>query len=217
MSVAGIVIRRKPERWVSGALTLIILVIVGYLAWQLVGTNAVAAHQQRTVVGAMRSDWSDRSGNANDDPLSLGEGFAVLRIPRFGADFQVPVIQGVTDDDLASGVGHFSDTARPGQIGNFAVAGHRITRGQPFSDFPSLQAGDKVVVETRTDVFTYVLDDDGTSITVPYDDTGVVQPVPGKPGVKPHQRLITLVTCSELYRTDDRSVVHGHLVSDQHV
>lgn len=210
-------VRRVPERLLAGALTLVIVAVVGYLGWQFVGTNLVSEHKQHAVVGAIQGDWSDRSGDANDDALRMGEGFAILRIPRFGADFEVPIIQGVADSELASGVGHFSDTVRPGQIGNFAVAGHRVTRGQPFADFPSLRAGDKVIVETRTDVFTYVLDGNGTDITVGYQDTSVVQPVPGRPKATPHKALITLVTCSELYRTDDRSVVHGHLVADAHV
>jgi sortase A len=215
--VTGRATRRGPERLLAGALTLAILAIGGFIAWQLVGTNVVADHQQRAVVGALNSAWSDRTGNADDDPLRMGEGFAVLRIPRFGAGFEVPVIQGVDDSDLASGVGHFPDTVRPGQIGNFAVAGHRITRGQPFSDFPSLRAGDKVIVETRTDVFTYVLDNSGTDLTVGYADTAVIRAVPGHPAATADQALITLITCSELYRTDNRSVVHGHLVSDVHV
>lgn len=196
---------------------MVIVAALGYLGWQFVGTNVVSEHKQHTVVGAIQGDWSDRTGDANADPLRMGQGFAILRIPRFGTDFQVPIIQGVEDSELASGVGHFSDTVRPGQIGNFAVAGHRVTRGQPFADFPSLRAGDKVIVETRTDVFTYVLDNDGTDITVGYQDTAVVQPVPGHPKATPHRALITLVTCSEIYRTDDRSVVHGHLVADAHV
>ena len=209
--------RRGPERWVSGLLTVAILVGLGFLGWQFIGTDIVSKHRQQGVVGSLQGDWSDRSGDANQDQLRLGQGFAILRIPRFGADFEVPIIQGVADDQLASGVGHFSDTARPGQIGNFAVAGHRVTRGQPFADFPSLRAGDRVIVETRTDVFTYVLDDGGTDQMVDYRNTAVVAPVPGRPKAAPKRALITLITCSELYRTQDRSVVHGHLVADEHV
>jgi sortase A len=209
--------RRGPERWVSGLLTVAILIGLGFLGWQFIGTDIVSKHRQQGVVGSLQGDWSDRSGDANQDQLRLGQGFAILRIPRFGADFEVPIIQGVADDQLASGVGHFSDTARPGQIGNFAVAGHRVTRGQPFADFPSLRAGDRVIVETRTDVFTYVLDDAGTDQMVDYRNTAVVAPVPGRPKAAPKRALITLITCSELYRTQDRSVVHGHLVADEHV
>ncbi|WP_436701509.1 class E sortase [Nocardioides sp. BYT-33-1] len=209
--------RRTPARLLSALLSLLIVALLGWLGWQLWGTNVAAEHRQRTVVGALEDGWSDREGDATNDPLRLGEGFAVLRVPRFGADFEVPIIRGVSEEDLASGVGHFSDTARPGQIGNFAVAGHRVTRGQPFADFPSLRAGDEVTVETRTHLFTYVLDNGGTDIEVPAADTSVIRPVPGRPGATPKRALITLVTCADLTTSEDRSIVHGHLVSSTHL
>ncbi|TQK68789.1 class E sortase [Nocardioides sp. SLBN-35] len=209
--------RPTPGRLLSVLLSLLIVALLAWLGWQLWGTNVVAEHRQREVVGALQEDWGDRQGDATDDPLRLGDGFAVLRIPRFGADFEVPVIQGVSEDDLASGVGHFSDTARPGQVGNFAVAGHRVTRGQPFADFPSLRVGDEVTVETRTHLYTYVLDDGGTDIEVPASDTTVIRPVPGRPSAVPKRALITLVTCADLTTTEDRSIVHGHLVASTHL
>ncbi|GAA3549999.1 class E sortase [Nocardioides daeguensis] len=209
--------RRPSGRLLSTLLSVLIVCLLAWLGWQLWGTNVAAEHRQRGVVGALQDEWGDRGGDATSDPLRLGEGFAVLRVPRFGEDFEVPVIQGVSEDDLASGVGHFSDTARPGQVGNFAVAGHRVTRGQPFADFPSLRAGDEVTVETRTHLYTYVLDDDGTDIEVPASDTSVIRPVPGRPGAVPDRALITLVTCADLTTTEDRSIVHGHLVSSTHL
>ncbi|QMW66052.1 hypothetical protein H4N58_18215 [Mumia sp. ZJ1417] len=41
----------------------------------------------------------------------------------------------------------------------------------------------------------------------------MLDPVPGEPGGVPTERLITLVTCSELFHTDARSVVFGELAS----
>ncbi|MFP5282231.1 MAG: sortase domain-bontaining protein [Actinomycetes bacterium] len=55
-------------------------------------------------------------------------------------------------------MGHYPSTAGPGQVGNFALAGHRITHGQPFARLLELDRGDKVVVETRDAVYTYVLE-----------------------------------------------------------
>ena len=58
------------------------------------------------------------------------------------------VVEGVGDDDLARGPGHFPGTALPGEVGNFAVAGHRATHGEPFAHLDKLEEGDPVVVET---------------------------------------------------------------------
>ena len=57
------------------------------------------------------------------------EVFGIMRIPRFGADYQVPMAGGVsrarTLDPI--GIGHYPGTKMPGEIGNFAVAAHRTT------------------------------------------------------------------------------------------
>ncbi len=141
-----------------------------------------------------------------------------MRIPAFGKKYVVPVQQGTSDEVLAEGFGHFRGTAQPGQVGNFAIAGHRVTHGEPLRDMPSLRPGDRVVVETRTTTFTYRLDTDPNDLVVDLDNVWVLDPVPHNPrgGVQPAQRrgqrLITLTTCAELFHTDDRMIAFGHLV-----
>ena len=70
----------------------------------------------------------------------------------------MPVVQGVSLPDLSRGVGHYPKTAVPGEIGNFAVAGHRATNGEPFAHLDAVKVGDSLVVETRSEWFTYVVD-----------------------------------------------------------
>ncbi|MGH3425333.1 MAG: class E sortase [Nocardioidaceae bacterium] len=192
--------------------------LLGYVGWEYFGTNIVAKHRQSELSQGLASRWraDGADGDADHDKLATGEAMALLRIPRFGKDYEVPIVKGVDDDSLASGVGWFPKTARPGQVGNFALAGHRVTHGEPFHDFPELRKGDKVVVETRTHVYTYRLRDNGTDRTLDFSQTWVLDPVPGKPEVKPTEAMITLVTCSELFHTDNRNVVFGDLVTTEH-
>jgi sortase A len=143
----------------------------------------------------------------------LDKAMAILTIPAFGADYKVPILVGTSDYALGRGVGWYDSTQLPGQIGNFAIAGHRITHGQPFSRLLELKPGDKVIVETKSYIFTYVIDESPSSLTVKDVDSWVLDPVPGKPGVKPTQALITLTTCQDLFHSPDRSVGFGHLAS----
>ena len=99
----------------------------------------------------------------------------------------------------------------PGQIGNFAIAGHRVTHGQPFSRLLELDKGDQIVVETRSAIYTYVLDTAPRDLTVEDTATWVIDPVPGKPDATPTQPLITLTTCQDLFHSPDRSIGFGHL------
>jgi sortase (surface protein transpeptidase) len=85
----------------------------------------------------------------------LGEGFAKLRIPALGADYVFTIVEGTDSDDLYIGPGHYSETQLPGEQGNFAVAGHRVSKGSPFNDLGLLHSCDAIVVETQDDWFVY--------------------------------------------------------------
>ncbi|MFX8907022.1 sortase, partial [Acinetobacter baumannii] len=53
------------------------------------------------------------------------------------------------------GIGHYPDSAMPGEVGNFALAAHRTTFGKPFNRIADLRAGDAIVVETPDGWYTY--------------------------------------------------------------
>ncbi len=140
---------------------------------------------------------------------SLGDGFALMYIPRLrGSVWGEPVVHGVNLADLAEGIGHYPDTALPGQVGNFAVAAHRATHGEPFRDIDQLRAGDEVVVETRDTWYVYRLDRD--RIVLP-DAVWVIDPVPGEPTAKPTRALVTLTTCNPRWASYERWIWWGEL------
>ena len=185
--------------------------ILGWFAWQFWGTNVVAQREHDRIRTEIIQQWESKEPA---DPKKI-EGIGLLRIPRFGDDFEVPILDGDDDATLARGVGRYTDGAQPGRVGNLVLSGHRATHGEPFRDFLKLRRGDEVIVETRTHVLTYTLREDGDAIRVPFTTSWPLWPVPDPDagGKKPTERLITLVTCSELFRTDDRNVVVGELES----
>ena len=109
---------------------------------------------------------------------------------------------------LALGVGHYVGTAGPGQVGNFAVAGHRTTYGRPFHDVDRLRDGDRVVVETAATVYVYEVT--SRDIVRPRD-VEVIAPVPGEPGEAPVEAVLTMTSCHPKYAATQRFVVHGRL------
>ena len=182
------------------------LAVMGYFAWQYFGTNIVAKHKQGEIKKETKLQW--KKGVE-------GDAIAMLRVKRFGSDYEVPIVKGFDKGALARGVGWDTKSERPGEIGNFAIAGHRVTHGEPFSKFPKLKKGDLVVVETRRYVYTYKLRNSGTSITVTFHTPWPLWRVPDPDGrnERPTERLITMLTCSELFHTNNCSVVIGELVS----
>jgi len=204
--------RRSRKRRGRGLITTlgVVLVLAGlgllaYFAWQYFGTNIVSKQKQAEIKQSLKVDW----GKGID-----GDAIGLLRVDRFGDDYEVPIVKGFDDEALAEGVGWDPESARPGKIGNFAIAGHRVTHGEPFSKFPELRKGDVVEVETRRHIHTYRLRNSGTSITLDFSVGWPLWPVPDPDarGEKPTERLLTMVTCSELFHTRNRNVVIGDLV-----
>lgn len=207
----------RVRRLVGGAGELLItlgVLLLLFAAWQLWWTDVVADRAQAQIVQTLEDDFSRGRAapvEANGIPAAIGTdgAFAVVRIPRFGADYARPVIQGTGRPVLALGVGHYVGTAGPGQVGNFALAGHRTTYGRPFHDVDQLVDGDRVVVETAGDVYVYEVT--SREIVRP-TDIGVIGPVPGDPGGTPTEAMITLTSCHPKYSATQRFVVHGRLV-----
>ncbi len=211
--------KKKPTRWLTyGGYGMVLagLAVLAWVAWQFWGTNWVSERRQDEVASALEDSWADGSDTVTTD---FGRASAILHVPRWGDDYAIPVLEGSTDEVLAAGIGHVEDTADPGEVGNYVLAGHRVTHGEPFADFPELEEGDLVYVETRTVTYTYELDFGGTDLEVPFTDDWVLQPFPKNPdgGVEPPgdvgDELITLVSCAEIFHTEQRSVVFGHLIA----
>jgi sortase A len=223
---------RGTAFWLGVVLVLAGCGLLGYAAWQFFGTNLVSAHRQAQLIERTERAWSlgparagsvraGSQGEGSGDRSGAGVAAALVRIPAFGDDYRVPVQEGVSDSVLAEGLGHFRGSADPGQVGNFALAGHRVTHGEPLRDLPSLRPGDRVVVETRDRSYTYRIDMSPPDLVVGFDDVWVIAPLPRNPdgGVQPAQRagrrLLTLTTCSELFHTDNRMIAFGHLVGSR--
>ena len=193
------------------------LACLGWVGFQYFGTNVVSDRVFETEAEQLRTKWQEqeKTDPKGRDGASVipGDAIALLRIPAFGDDYEIPILNGTDLTILSKGVGHYSSTAAPGQIGNFAIAGHRVTHGQPFAKMLTLKKGDEVIVETREAIYTYVIDDSPRRLTVKDGETWVLDPVPGEPDAKPTEALITLTTCQDLFRSADRSIGFGRLQS----
>jgi sortase A len=208
--------------WLGLAMVLAGLILLGYVGWQFWGTNWTSHRAQRQVTSDLQQQWA-RPGPAlhklQPQYVPKGKASALVRIPKFGRKYVVPVLEGTSEGVLARGYGHFQHTAQPGQVGNYALAAHRVTHGEPLRRMPELRPGDRVIIETVADTYTYRLDTNPNSLIVPFTGIWVLDTLPKnpdkggtQPAQRPGQRLITLTTCSELFHTDNRMIAFGHLV-----
>jgi sortase A len=179
-----------------------------YAQWESEALPSVAA--PTATAGPPETGPPETAPPAEPRPVDLGEGIGVIRIPRFGADNAWAVVEGVRVEDLRRGPGHYPGTALPGEVGNFAVAGHRTTYGAPFYEVESLQEGDKIVVETRTAWLTYAVFD--MNYPVPVDSTWAVEPNPQDLGAPATRAIMTMTTCHPRFSAQYRFLVFSELV-----
>ncbi|GAB3014530.1 hypothetical protein GCM10023080_097270 [Streptomyces pseudoechinosporeus] len=201
-------------------------VIVLFVVYVLFWTGVKADSAMDDQIDSLQDQWSKGTVAAESQaptaenpeppaPYEDGKPFAVMYIPRLGFTWNKPVLEGTKTGTLKKGLGHYASTAQLGQEGNFAVAGHRRTYGDPFKDFPRLRPGDAVVLTDGTTWFTYRID------TKPYktlpSDIAVIDPVPRKSGYTRAGRYLTLTTCEPEWGHSHRLIVWAHLDATQPV
>jgi sortase A len=190
------------------------LLFISYLIW---GTALRAQSAQRQLSSELNQQWqqAQSSGGAHGASpeqfnVATGQPFAFITIPAFGAQWKFPLIQGTALAQLNVSPGHVPGTQWPGQLGNFAIAGHRVTAGNPFWSLPSLRAGDLVDIQTEDNDYTYRITGEQTVLPT---NLSVLDAVPGHPAERATQRLITLITCDPAWTGTHRIVVTGVLIS----
>ncbi|MXM65604.1 class E sortase [Streptomyces sp. HUCO-GS316] len=216
------VVRTVSELCITAG-TLIVLFVVYVLFWTGVRADGAMEHQ----IDLLQDQWARSSarpsasgggaaaGPEEPEPYTYGRPFALMYIPRLGFTWNKPVLEGTGTGVLKKGLGHYARTAQLGQKGNFAVAGHRRTYGDPFKDFPKLRRGDAVVLTDGLTWFTYRIDR-GPYKTVP-SDVEVIDAVPRKSGYTRAGRYLTLTTCDPEWGHSHRLIVWAHLDSTQPV
>ncbi|WP_051127241.1 MULTISPECIES: class E sortase [unclassified Streptomyces] len=196
--------------------------------WQQTPDGEVPATDQPDASDASDDPAVSPSGTPTDEPTGKGDAgahqvapaprwdqaYAILSIPRLG--LRAPVAQGVSKANVLNHgyVGHYPGTAQPGSAGNFALAGHRNTHGEPFRYINRLRRGDTLTVRTRSATYTYVVDK--TLGRTSASDGGVINPVPRSrvvpsAGYDAAGYYITLTTCTPEFTSKYRLVVWGKL------
>jgi sortase A len=186
---------------------LIVLLFAGY---EVFGNSAKVENEQDTLANQLDQEWNDPtvapSEPAKAAPAAPGKNLVGrLYIPKLGMKWVV--VNGVRPQDIRYAPGHYPDTAAPGEIGNFSVAGHRIRK--IFWRLDELKPGDVVGVETRSNWYIYKVI--GHEVVKP-SAVEVVAPVPDKPNAKPTKALLTLTTCNPKFNNYQRLIVHAELV-----
>jgi sortase A len=212
--------RRRPRVTVLGVLGdvlitagVLVLMFIGWQQWFndiVVGRqHAQAAQQINDSFGKVTDPSAEPAGGWGTPKVSAQPGnaqvFGTMYVPRFGATYAVPLAGGTTTAGTLDtiGVGHYDDTQMPGQVGNFAVAGHRTTHGAPFNGIANLQLGDEIYIGTADGWYTYTFRN--TEYVAP-TQVSVLDMAPDQVDVRTTDRVMTMTSCNPLYSARERIV-----------
>ncbi|MFC8831791.1 class E sortase [Streptomyces griseoincarnatus] len=187
-----------------------------FVTYQLWWTNVRAQAQAGKEASDLQQDWAN--GERKPGAFEPGQGFALLHIPKL--DVVVPIAEGINSKKVLDRgmVGHYAEgalkTAMPyDKTGNFGLAGHRNTHGEPFRYINRLQPGDPIVVETQDKYFVYKA---ASMLPVtPPSNVSVLDPVPKGSGFTGPGRYITLTTCTPEFTSKYRLIVWGQMVEER--
>ncbi|MDO5025236.1 MAG: class E sortase [Trueperella sp.] len=213
---------------VIGEILITIGILIGlFIVWQLWWTG-IEANQTRAVAVAEFGTAPETEKVATPQegpppewtgPTETPEVMGLIKIPRFGADYVFPIRAGTQNIGVLNtgSYGWYQMSQKPGELGNFALAAHRMTYGDPLIDVEELQNGDQIVIETEEAFLVYKITDH--KIVMP-EDGWVILPDPFE-AEKAHlqgkayeqgeinTRYITLTTCHPKYGSSHRWIVHG--------
>lgn len=223
--------RARPRATFTGVLGELLItvgvVVLLYVGWQMWIGDWIMGAENNAQGQELSQEWADdpviaptaaptpdpTATPATPEPIALpqpkdGKTFAVVHIPRFGDGYAVKAAGGVTKPrTLDKGLlGHYPGTAMPGQVGNFALAGHRTTWGAPLGPIADLRLGDAIVVETPEGWYTYRF---RTLEYVKPSAVDVLDTVPRAGNQTDGDRYITLTSCSPRYSNAERIIAYG--------
>lgn len=131
---------------------------------------------------------SEQASGSEEETAIFLEGNVIGIIEIEAIDIRLPIVEGASARDIAYAIGHMSETAPIGAVGNCVLAGHNGSRnGVFFTNLNQLVAGDMIkLIDRNGEVYLYEVSD--MFIVGPYDNEVKAQG---------EDEILTLLTCAE--------------------
>ena len=187
-------------RKIIGVLLILIGVgIIGTVAYKKI----VTSQKQNELLEAFESQLAEGDNENTEEEVNLDSinGYtpiAIMKIPSI--KLKQPVVEGITEDVIKYFLGKFPESTMPGEVGNFAVAGHRVSDfTDAFINLYKVKPGDNVIVTTKDGKYTYEV-----------EESFIVEPEQVEVLENADYEKITLITCT--IGSKRRVIVTGKLI-----
>lgn len=192
-----------------------------FVAWQLWVGDWIIGSQKQAAATELTQQWEQDAltpapaptEGSGDVPVIAepghGDVFGVMQIPRFGSDWKFEIASGISRPDILDQgeIGHYPDTAMPGEEGNTVYAAHRWTSGAPFDPIDKLVVGDAIVIQTPDGWYTYRF---RNLEYVQASQVEVLLPIPQAVDVAADGRYLTLTSCAPKLNMLERIIAYAY-------
>ncbi len=192
------VLKEKIRRGIGIILIIVGLALIVSIVYKKIETSRKQKELQNILEQVISEDPEDGSEGKQEISINGYEPVALIEIPSI--NLSQGLVEGITDDILQYYLGHFETSVKPGEKGNFAVAGHRVSDySEAFVNLYKVEAEDEVIVKANKKEYIYkvtenfIVDPSRVDVLDNTDDA-----------------TITLITCT--VGAKERVVVKGKLV-----
>ena len=192
-----------------------------FLGWQLWLNDIIVGAEDNHTAADLGQAWDAGNASTNHEETVPDYGepvitaapqedstFAIMYAPRFGSDWVREVAEGIGVSEVLNTrrIGHYPSTQLPGEIGNIALAAHRLTYGAPFKDIDQLRLGDKLYLQTKDGYYVYSFRN--LEYVGPHG-VGVLDPVPQRAGEVPTESVLTIMSCNPKFSLAERIIAYA--------
>jgi len=125
---------------------------------------------------------------------------ATLEIAKI--NLKLPVLEGATKENMRHATAHMSETSAFGEIGNAAIAGHRMRKkGRIFNRLNEVTVGDEIVIKQHGEELHYKV---FSTKRVTPENVSVLNR-------NDKDKLLTLITCDPVVNPTHRIIVHAKM------
>ncbi|TGY42130.1 class D sortase [Clostridium sartagoforme] len=195
--------KEKIRRIIGLLLIVVGLSIIASIVYKKIETNNKQKELQNILEQVINDEPKELSKEEEEKLINGYKPIALMEIPSI--NLSQGLVEGIADDVLQYYLGHFEGSAMPGEKGNFAVAGHRVSDySEAFVNLYKAEIGDEILVKANKKEYIYEITE---SFIVAPDRVDVLDDT--------DDATITLVTCT--VGAKERVIVKGKLVGENNL
>jgi sortase family protein len=191
-------LKEKIRRIIGLILIVVGISIIVSIVYKKIDTSKKQKELQNILEEVINEEPKEISTEEEEKLINGYKPIALMEIPSIS--LSQGIVEGISDDILQYYLGHFEGSAKPGEKGNFSVAGHRVSDySEAFVNLYKVEIGDEILIKANKKEYVYEVTD---NFIVSPDNVEVLD--------NTDEATITLVTCT--VGAKERVIVKGNLI-----